>query len=205
MFFDVETGGIDPHRHPIIQIAAVAFDEQWRARDRFEVKLHFKEADCDPEALKKVCYDRELWTKHSVDPLTAHDRFSYFLSEHATVEKHSRDKDKTYHVARLFAHNAKFDTDFLWTWHCKLREQDPEIFLPADRLAICTLQTALVYFDQVQEVTPPKNFRLGTLCEYFDIPFSTNQAHDASYDSLKTAELYHAMTANESEQIQLAA
>ena len=195
VFFDLETGGLDPNEHPIIQIAAVSFDDQWQQLERFEVKLQFDEADCDPDALKKVHYDRRLWNKHAVHPLTAHKRFSYFLREHATVEKVSRAKSVPYYVAQLFAHNAHFDAGFLWAWHDRLRAQEPSLFLPADRRVICTLQTALIFFDQdrSRHFSRPIDYRLGTLCEYFRIPFSTNEAHDAAYDALVTALLYHSI------------
>ena len=193
-FLDLETGGLDPGKHPIIQIAVVAFDYSWYEMDRFEVKLKFDEADCDPDALKKISYDRRLWSQHAVEPTTAYDRLCYFLREHATAEKFSREKGVHYHLARLYAHNARFDTAFLWHWHETLRATNAKLFLPADRQAICTLQAALLLFDQHPELAPPTNYRLGTLCDYFGLPFYPNEAHDALYDCLATARLYHVMT-----------
>lgn len=205
VFIDLECGGLDPKRHPIIQIAAIAFDSEWEERERFEVKLKFDEADCDPEALKKICYDRRLWALHAVEPLTAHHRLSYFLREHATIEKTSRAKQVPYHLAQLFAHNAPFDSAFLWHWHDSLRSEHHGLFLPADHRIICTLQTALIFFDQdrVDGFARPDNFQLGTLCEYFGIPFSVNEAHDAAYDAVATALLYHAITTGNEHPIEL--
>lgn len=205
MFADLETGGLDPAKHPIIQIAAVAFDIDWHEVGRFEVKLIFDEADCDPDALKKVSYDRGLWSAHAVQPLTAYERFCYFLREHATVEKYSKRKNVSYHVSRLFAHNAKFDSEFLWRWHNTLQADNPTLFLPADRHVICTMQTALVLFDQEPTAPPPADYKLGTLCEYFALPFSTNEAHDALYDCLAAARLYRLMTTGARDEIRQAA
>ena len=190
VFFDLETGGLNASRHPIIQIAAVAFDIHWQELERFEVKLKFDEADADPEALKKVCYSKHLWAKHAVSPITAYERFCYFLREHATVDKLSQ-AGKPYHVARLFAHNAKFDSEFLWSFHDRLRKKNKKLFLPADRHVICTLQTALLYFETAYDLEKPPDYKLGTLCDYFGIPFSANEAHDALYDCVATARLFH--------------
>ena len=191
---DVETAGLAPAKHPIIQVGAVAFDVGWNELERFEVKLKFDEADADPESLKKVRYDRRLWSQHAVESQTAHERFCYFLREHATLERFSRKKQKQYHVARLFAHNARFDAAFLWHWHKTLQAQAPALFLPADRRMICTMQTALIYFDQAPATClPPANYKLETLCNYFSIAFSANEAHDALYDARATAQLYRAM------------
>ena len=203
VFVDVESGGLDANRHPLIQVAAVAFDIDWHEVERFEVKLMFDEATCDTNALKKISYDRRLWNAHAVQPLTAYQRFCYFLREHATLEKVSRTKGVPYHVARLFAHNASFDSSFLWRWHEMLRCENPDLFLPADRHVICTLQTALILFDQEQTIPRPIDYKLGTLCEYFGVPFSTNEAHDALYDCLAAARLYHAMTTGEEQEIHL--
>lgn len=196
IFFDVETNGLNPSRHNIIQIAAVAADDEGVILDTFEVKLLFEEQDADPEALRKVSYDKELWAKHGVDPLTAYERFVWFAREHATVRRVSRRTGKNYYHARLFAHNAHFDMEFLWQFHRVVQGAFPEksYYLPVERMPICTLQTALSFFDQNTQYQPPVNYKLGTLCEYFQLGFSTNMAHDALYDAKMTAKLYHALT-----------
>lgn len=191
VFFDLETGGTNPRKHPITQIAAVAFDEDWQECGRFEVKVCFHEIDADPEALQKNHYDKALWAKHGVEPLTAHKRFSYFLREHATVEKVSK-AGKTYHHAQLFAHNAAFDADFLWTWHKDLKEKHKgeNLYLPAEWQVLCTYQRAMFLFHENPELPRPENFKLGTLCDYCNIPFSVNESHDALYDCIASARLY---------------
>ena len=193
VYFDLETGGTDETRHPIIQIGAVTIGTDGREVERFEVKVKFDEADCDAEALRKARYDRRLWNLHGVEPMTAFERFCYFLREHATIEKLSRKKRVPYHLARLVAHNASFDSRFLSNWHATLKDENSELFLPADRLVICTMQAALKFFDEHSSLTPPSDYKLGTLCEYFRIPFSTNEAHDGLYDALATAKLDQAI------------
>ena len=42
-------------------------------------------------------------------------------------------------------------------------------------------------------LTPPANYQLGTLCEYFGISLPAERAHDALNDVRATLELYRAM------------
>lgn len=41
VFFDLETGGLDPGRDPIIQFAAIA-GEDWEIVEELEIKLEFE-------------------------------------------------------------------------------------------------------------------------------------------------------------------
>ncbi len=96
---------------------------------------------------------------------------------------------KRYQVAQLVAHNAeRFDSPFLQAWFDRL-----EVFLPARYMALCTKQRALWLFDEDKTLTPPANFQLATLCEYFGIKLPPENAHDALHDVRATVELYRAM------------
>ncbi len=53
VFFDLETGGLEPERHPIIQLAAVAVSgDLERELGELEIKLRFDPAHCEVEALR---------------------------------------------------------------------------------------------------------------------------------------------------------
>lgn len=199
--FDLETGGTDPLRHPIIQIGASSRDDiSGKEIESFEVKLKFNEAECDPEALKKAKYDPELWAKHAVDPITGLERIVYFLREHATYQKTSQAKGKKYYVADLAAYNAGFDRDFLWQLKEKLKaERERDIFLPANFHAACTLQRAISLFVDHKSLVRPPDYQLGSVCAHFGIEFSTNAAHDALYDARKSGELRIKLKAAERE------
>lgn len=203
VFIDLETGGRFAWKHPIIQIGAVAFDANWREVERFEVKVKFDEADADPDALKKVLYSKHLWEKHAVESATAFDRFSYFLREHATNEWTPKNSEQVQHRAQLFAHNATFEREFLdkWKWRLKSEHEDRDFYLPADPRIICTMQAAMMAFDQLPPAPP--DYRLGTLCEFMGIEFSTNRAHEAVYDAIKAAELYHSLVSSVDRPIEL--
>jgi len=180
-FFDVETGGLDSHRHPIIQFAAVAVAlDDWRELGSLEVKVSFDENRCDPEALKLNGYDPDVWTREALPAAAARLKISNFFREHSTVEKRSK-AGKAYQVARLGGHNARFDADFLTAWF--KRDGD---FLPAAAFeALDTLD--LGRWRTLLRGDAPKDHKLGTLCAYYGIEL--DQAHDALADVRATAQL----------------
>jgi len=186
VFFDVETGGLDPARHPIIQIAAIAVSGSGEKVEAFERKLQFQEQACDAEALKINHYDREVWARDAVPATRGARDFSGFLERHASIEMFSKRTQRPYSVARLAGHNAaSFDGPFVQAW---FRRQS--IFLPADPRVRCTLQRAIWWFDERGE--EPSNYKLATLCEYFDIPLT--EAHDALADVWATVQLAKALS-----------
>jgi oligoribonuclease (3'-5' exoribonuclease) len=54
VFVDLETGGLDPKKHPITQIAAIAVDEEFRELEVFEAKVIFSVLEGTPEALRNL-------------------------------------------------------------------------------------------------------------------------------------------------------
>lgn len=56
VFFDLETGGPDAKRHPIIQIAAIAFNENREVLEGFEFKVQFDERKVKASSLRKNHY-----------------------------------------------------------------------------------------------------------------------------------------------------
>lgn len=186
VFFDLETGGLDPARHPVIQIAAIAVDERLRELDTLEVKVDFDLASADPQALEKNSYNRVVWDKESRPALHVCGEFSRFLKRYADVEMTSK-AGKPYYVAQLIGHNSdSFDGPFLQAWYRKLDQ-----FMPAAFRTLCTYQRALHYFHERDGLPKPENFRLEGLCKYFGAPLSN--AHDAMADCRATLGLYRAL------------
>ena len=188
IFLDLETCGLDQDRHPVIQIAAVAVDAGLCELETFEIKIRFDEAEANPATLQKNHYCRQLWKRRGVEPLEAAHRFAAFLRRHATVDMFSKD-GRRYQVAQLVAHNGeRFDGPFLHAWYQRLG-----VFCPARYMVLCTKQRALWLFDEDKTLTPPANYKLGTLCEYFGVRLRDTDAHDAFHDVRATVELYRAM------------
>ncbi|BBO34280.1 exonuclease domain-containing protein [Lacipirellula parvula] len=186
VFIDLETGGGDPKRHPIIQLAAVAVDAAGGVLDTFEVKLKFDFRKAKSLSLRKNHYHPGLWANLAREPVMAAKDFASFLRKHATTPVVSAEGE-SFHVAQLAAHNAAFDGPFLTAWYDKLG-----LYLPARRQILCTLQMSL-WHCALANADSPTNYRLATLCQFFGIPFHAAEAHEALADALATVQLFQAI------------
>jgi DNA polymerase III epsilon subunit-like protein len=187
IFTDIETGGINPKRHPIIQLAAIAVDSHLEPIEAFEAKIRFDERKANPNSLRKNHYRRGLWANEAHEAEEVARSFADFLRRHATVPTLSSD-GKPYYVAQLVAHNATFDGAFLQAWYERLG-----IFLPARYQVLCTLQRAMWYFHEHQCERLPSDFKLATLCQYFGVTFHAASAHEALADVSATVALCQAI------------
>ncbi len=183
VYFDLETGGLNPKRHPIIQLAAIAVGDDFEPIEAFEAKVRFDEGEANRNSLRKNHYHRGIWAREAHEPEEVARTFAEFLRRHATVPMLASD-GRPYHVAQLVAHNATFDGAFLHTWYERLR-----IFLPARYHVLCTLQRAMWYFHEHQDVPLPSDFKLATLCQYFGVTFHAASAHEALADVSATVAL----------------
>ena len=186
-FIDIESAGLEFTR-PIIQIAAIAVGTDLRELESVEIKIHFDESDADPAALTANRYDAAQWQLDAIPGEQAASQFAQFLRRHATFDMISRSGGR-YCVAQLAGHNAeRFDGPFLHHWYRRLG-----LFCPARYMPLCTKQRALWLFEEDKSLTPPRDFKLGTLCQYFGVPLREHEAHDALYDVRANVELYRAM------------
>lgn len=191
IFFDLETGGINPARHPIIQIAAIAVNSVLEPVEAFEAKVQFSDAQATKQSLRKNHYSRGLWARDGLPPGEVADRFSEFLKRYASHPA-TTSSGSAYSVAQLVAHNSAFDGPFLQAWFAR-----HDRFLPARFQVLCTLQRAQWLFAENPNCRPPANFKLATLCEYFRVPFHAANAHEALGDVTATFMLYKAIVAAE--------
>ncbi len=191
VFVDIESGGPNPHRHPIIQIAAVAVDGATLATlQAIEIKVRIDERKATKYALRKNSYSRRIWQQEALPEREAARSFADFLRRHATFPVLSQNGAE-FRLAQLVAHNPAFDAAFLQAWYERLK-----IFCPARHHVLCTLQRSLWHFFENPSRTPPHNFKLETLCHHFGISFSAAEAHDALGDALATVALYKALVAH---------
>jgi len=114
VFFDLETGGLDPTRHPIIQIAAVVVDDDWREIETFQSLIQFSERAAESAALEINHYDRERWAAEARPWRTVLADFKTLLKRHSTLERRgSKPPHNPYKIAQLAGHNAaSFDGPF---------------------------------------------------------------------------------------------
>jgi DNA polymerase III epsilon subunit-like protein len=186
IFFDLETGGLNPQRHPILQLAAVAISLAGEVLEAFEVKLKFDPKKVNAYSLRKNHYHPGVWAQEAREGRGAAQDFAAFLKRHATVPQLST-HGKSFNVAQLVAHNAAFDGPFLTTWFDKLG-----LYLPARRQVLCTLQMSLWHF-ALSGAKPPANYQLATLCAHFVVPFHAAAAHEALGDVIATVQLFQAL------------
>ncbi len=191
VFYDLETGGLDPQKHPVIQFAGVAVHvDRWEVMEELELKIRFRESDCDPEALEANSYNRVVWAGEAVNRNAAIRRIGLFFRDHATVPMEKSKKPGEYWWAcQTGGHNAaRFDDAFLRAMFDSANE-----FCIASFMVLDTLQLAM--WANLQErlrapdpdaVEEPPNLKLETLCDRMGIPL---EAHDALEDVRATAEL----------------
>lgn len=191
IFVDIETAGLETYR-PIIQIAAMAVDSDLKMLEEFDERIRFRSEDADPISLNKNCYCSKLWQRVGVSPNRAINKFASFLRRHATVDQISN-RGRAYQVAQLIAHNANFDGPFLREWY---RSQN--VYFPASPRVFCTMQKAMWFFEENKHLTPPENYKLETLCQYFGVKLGPQRAHDAYFDVVATLEIYRQMRSNRS-------
>lgn len=187
IYFDLETGGVKDE--PVIQLAAVAVDQDLNELASFEQKIQFDPSLCDPKALEINGYTPEAWAK-AISPAATVARFSSWVRPHSTVPMTSR-AGQPYMVARLAGYNAlTFDLP-------RLRAMYGQSFFPCSYHVRDVLQRAMFWFDEHPEAKPagsiggpekPKSMKLSELCEYFGM--DTAGAHEALTDVRMTVELY---------------
>lgn len=182
--FDVETSGLDPEKHEVIQFAAVALQD-WFPVDELELKVQFDLAKASPDALEMNSYEPEAW-KGAIPQAQAVAKIASFLKRNASWTKTSK-AGKTYAVARLCAHNARFDCEFLGAMFRRAAAFCPAaLYEPLDTLALARWVT---FCDIVYKPdSPPADHKLGTLLAHFEIK-AEGDAHDALADVRSTAEL----------------
>lgn len=174
VFFDFETGGVEPAR-PNIQLAAVAVRD-WREIEAFEVKIAFNVADCDPDALRIVGYTPERWVNAESEAAAA-VRFREFLQRHADLRLVSKG-GKPYTTARLAGHNAA-------TFDCPRLRSMMDRHLAGAFWPGCwwypldTYQRAIWYCVE-NGLEQPKSFQLQDLAAHFGLPVAS--AHEALSD-----------------------
>jgi hypothetical protein len=186
VFVDCETAGLQPWR-PIMQLAAIAINHAGHELEVFEHKIRFDEKQAVQRTLRKRHYNRRRWQREGQPAQDVAIDFGRFLLRHATLDV-PRASGKPLVMARLVAHNAQFDGPFLRTWFQRLG-----LFYPGAYHVFCTMQRAMWLFHEDPLLTPPADFKLGTLCEYFGVPWNAAEAHDALADVRATVGLFRAM------------
>lgn len=187
VFFDLETGGLDSKKHPIIELGAVAVTATtYEVVEDFHMRIQFDPKKCEPKTLSLAKYDPELWAVTAVPEVLVAEYFAQFLRRNPYFEyKNKYGNDSK--LARLAGHNAKtFDAPFIQEWYRQKKK-----WLPASKAVLDTLLRAEWFFEENPHFEKPENHKLGTLAAYFKA--KTIPDHTALNDSHATLEFYRAM------------
>ncbi len=174
LYFDVETTGLDPKKHAIIQLAGI-IEVGGVVVDEFNIYMQPHEgAEIDKKALEVNGVTREQMATYQVQE-EAFKEFGKVLSRHSN----QYDKNDKYYPA---GYNVQFDLDFLSEWfkrnndkylgsRINWRHMDPRPYYNAlNFLGLLAI----------------KNVKLATVCKHYDIEIN---AHDAMSDIRATREL----------------
>lgn len=160
---DVETGGFIIEKNPIVEIAAIAIDQENNEIDRFEVVIKpIKDKEYNPKATEIHGITRAFQIANGIEPEQACERFKEF------IEKHN--------VDTFIGHNVKFDRNRL--------QHFLDEFLPGHGIdfefIFCTIEL-------VRERYSLESYSLDNCCRFFEIPMK--RAHRAMNDTEAALEL----------------
>lgn len=184
---DVETTGLDPEIHEIMEVCFLPLDSTLKPRKDiipFEVQIkpeHPETADMDAVKISKMDFLKLCET--GLDPYIAGDLFLHWIEKLKLPER-----------KRLspLAHNWKFDQAFIKVW---LGETAFSTYI--DGRSRDTMEVALFLNDRAdrrnEEIPFPK-VNLGYLASQLKIPH--NRAHRALDDCVVTAEVYRHFVKN---------
>jgi len=170
-FIDLETTGLDPERHEIIEIGVILARQIERANtgplveviEEFELKvIPERIEDADPKALQINGYDPERWTEA--------------MSLGKAIEI-VRDKTED---AVMVGQNVTFDWVFLEKAFTKIGIKNKMHYHRVDLMSMA--------FAKLYDIPEMQRFSLRELCVYFGV--KNEKAHNALSDIRATYEVY---------------
>ncbi len=172
--FDIETSGLDSHKHEIVQFAACAYSIKLNTViDTFEAKLDFDRTTADPVALNINGYDPDVWAATQIKFPAFIKEFDRWSKPHRCVRKFSERTKGEYYVMQGAGYNVlKFD----YPWMCEHYART-KAFLPIDMKVLDIMQLAMWRLRLTGTVLD--NDKQGTVCRHFGIEYN---AHDALAD-----------------------
>lgn len=172
---DVETSGVNPAKHCLLEIAAITIKQD--AENRYVQDesflchvLPFADAKLDPKAMEITKIDPYHPFRFALEEAEALKNFFEFSSKAVNAQQCRR--------AVLVGHNAHFDLSFIKAsmHRCGVKTTPFHAFTCLDTATL----SALIYGKTV----------LAKALKKAGIEFDKDKAHSALYDAEKTAELF---------------
>ena len=179
LWIDLETSGLDKHRHSVLQVAGIV-DIGGKIKKRFEFKVRpIKGSAISKKALEVNGFNLDQ-IKTWQHPKKGLQKFINICGKYVDLN------DSTDRFT-LFAYNATFDYQFLrvWTERLKYRFFNNMIWYPP----VDILSEAMLYLGDDQRYKI-KNIKQVTLAKYLKIDFDEDALHDASVDIDLTRKIY---------------
>lgn len=179
---DVETTGLFPNLHGIIQVSGTILQE---GKDAANFDLF-----CRPQEGVEVPEKTLNWHGLTLEELESYPSPSDTLNQLKNVFAEYVDPYNKHDKMHLVGYNARFDADFLrafferegdkffgsWFWHP-----------PIDVMNMA----ALYLLPERQKL---RDFKLGTVANYLGIEVDAERLHDSLYDVSLTLDIYRRLT-----------
>lgn len=177
--FDVETSGLSPSKHAILELACIPVVNGVKKEPFVSYIKPHEGATLDPKALE-------------INGLTI-KQINEFPDGKEVLKKFIEWIDSHNTVFNLLAHNVDFDRKFLYTFFTRYGCHT-EFITRFSNKDICTLEMSKRLF--ANKRAKPSSNKLGDLCKFFSI--SLENAHSALPDIEATYEVYQNLKAMES-------
>jgi len=186
LFIDVETTGLDPELHGVIQIAGI-IEIDGEIKEEFDLQTNVHNGvEFDPQALLKNGKTLDDIFGYE-SPEVIHTRLCRILTKY--VSPYNK-RDKFFFIA----YNAGFDMDFLRSWFKKCGDKygiGSWCWFPY--IDIMTLAIVFIMGGRASM----SNFKLATVADKLSIVHGEERLHDALYDVRLARKLYKKITAGE--------
>ena len=172
--FDVETGGFDPAKNPVMEIALLAIDgttlkeiKRWETLIKPYDDLEIAQRAVETHGIKPAVAER--------DGMLLKDAVKYLAEWLDSVNPNKRG----FNQASMVAHNAEFDMKFLEDMFNRCNKN---LWSHCRRVPICTMALSRMYLEK------PNSLKLGNVVETMGLNLAN--AHRAMNDVVVTAEYF---------------
>ena len=186
IFLDVETGGLDPARSALLQVAGIICIDH-NIKEEFEMKIKpFPDDRIDEKALAVNGFTMDMIKgKEFLEPPMAYHSLTSILKKY--INKF--DKSDKFHFAGY--NSNTFDSQFIRNFFRKNGDIYYGSYFHHPTIDVMIIAADVLKSDR----GGMENFRLNTVCQHCGLEWNEEEAHDALYDIRKTLELYQKLTA----------